>query len=160
MKQSPALGLTTVPIPNHSCAWVNCTHPWHLVHTHYPPNSYPSVHHHSADELLIAISVAQGPSYPPITHPCVQAHTHYPRVWVGIGYRWVWVPIAGLWCEASLQVLQFFCISRAFKDNVRLTSDVKSAKVRRIRNITALMRLGFFFCPVAATLKWPNHVAC
>ncbi len=91
MYQSPALGLTTVPIPN----------PQLCVGQLYPPNSYPSVHHHIADELLIAISVAQGPSYPPITHPCVQAHTHYPPiypwVWVGIGYPWVWVPIAGLW---------------------------------------------------------------
>jgi hypothetical protein len=32
-------------------------------------------------------------------------------------------------CEASLQVLQFLCISRAFKDNVWLTQDFKVQKL-------------------------------
>jgi hypothetical protein len=32
-------------------------------------------------------------------------------------------------CEVSLQVLQFLCISRAFKDNVWLTQDVKVQKL-------------------------------
>ncbi len=94
-QQSPALGLTTVPIPNPQLCvgqlYPPITHPWHLVHTHYPPNSYPSVHHHSADELLIAISVAQGPSYPPMRPSPYPLPTHLP-ISMG-GYR---VPIAGL----------------------------------------------------------------
>jgi hypothetical protein len=39
--QSLALGLTTVPIPNPQLRvgqlYPPITHPWHLVHTHYPP---------------------------------------------------------------------------------------------------------------------------
>jgi len=48
-QQSPTLGLTTVPIPDPQLRmgqlYPPITHPWHLIHTHYPPNSYPSVHH-------------------------------------------------------------------------------------------------------------------
>jgi len=61
-------------------------------------------------------------------------------------------------CEVSLQVLQFLCISRAFKDNVWFMQDVKVHKLEGyIGNITALMRLGFFFpasCSCFVDLHW------